>query len=355
MKIAIIHQKYTKGGGMESYLMDLLHGFLAQGDRVTIYVYKQDRTIPAQSHLDIRCTSLSFLPRRWRRYFFWSKLNTVFNRTDFDLSISLTRTACQDISICGGTHLGMLHQVRNRHLLNRLFHDKIENNFEKYMLRKVPRIIAHSKIIADELHRHYAVPLKKISVLYPPINREKFKPISQDVIQKARDQYSINSRRINFLSPSVGHHCKGLTQLLSAFSSLSDHYQLYLAGSRPRQQLPANVHFVGYVNNLAPLYAAVNYTILPSNYEAFGLVVAESLACLTPVVITAQVGAAELVTKKEAVILPDNQPKTLIQVIKQLPFSMPIEPSFVIRHQLTIDQHINAIKKIKFGSIDAAT
>jgi glycosyltransferase involved in cell wall biosynthesis len=350
MKIAIIHQKYALGGGMENYLMNLLQGFLAEGDHVTLYVYKQNRHLPKQSAIDIRCSRfLSILPRRWRRYFFWANLNTTFNKEAFDLSLSLTRTACQDISVCGGTHQGMICRTPKRHLLNRLIHDKIENGFEKHMLRKVPKIIAHSKNIATELKQYYNVPEEKIKVLYPPINIEKFKPLSQSIVQKTRDNYSIRANKINLLFPSTGHSCKGLRQLLLAFAELSDNYQLYLVGSKPRNQLPSNVHFIGYVENLAPLYAAMNYTILPSNYEAFGLVIAESLECLTPVIITPQVGSGELLNTNEAIFLPNNKPATLVQTIKNLPLKRSIEPSFARRHHLTIEQHIHAIKNLKLS------
>lgn len=346
MKIAIIHQKYTTSGGMESYLMDLLKGFSEQSDRITLYVYKVNPKILKKKGVDIHCTPLSFLPRRWRRYVFWQKLNTTFNKNDFDLSISLTRTACQDISVCGGTHLGMIHCM-SRHFRDRMIHDRIENSFEKCMLKKVPNIIAHSNRIADELIQYYNVPLKKLKVLHPPSDVEKFKPIDQATIRMIGDKYAIDSQKLNLLFPSVGHHCKGLTQLLTAFEQLPNTYQLYLVGARPRKRLPKNVHFLGYIKNLAPLYAAMNYTILPSNYEAYGLVVAESLACLTPVILTAQVGIGELLTKEEAIIIPDNKPETLCQTIQNLPSNITIEPGFAVRQQLTIEQHINAIKTLK--------
>jgi glycosyltransferase involved in cell wall biosynthesis len=345
MNIAIIHQKYTASGGMESYLMDLLKGFSAQGDHITLYVYQVNPNMP-KTGITVHRMPLSFLPRRWRRYAFWRKLNATFNRHDFDLVISLTRTDCQDISVCGGTHLGMINRIP-RHFRDRLIHDRIETGFERRMLKKVPHIMAHSKIIAQELKRYYTFDYKKISVLYPPIDTQRFKPQTSNTIKSTQEKYKLDPKKLNLLFPSSGHERKGLNELLEAFEQLSDQYQLYLVGTPTKKDLPKNVHFLGYINDLAPLYAAANYTILPSYYEPFGLVVPESLACLTPVIVTKHLGASELLTEKEAVILPDNNPATLIQAIKNLPLHMTIEPGFPERHQLTIEQHINAIKKLK--------
>jgi glycosyltransferase involved in cell wall biosynthesis len=351
MKIAIIHQKYAQGGGMESYLLDLLKGFSEQGDSVSLFVYRLYSQMPKKEGLNVHRMPLAWLPRRWRRYAFWAQLDRTFDRSAFDLSISLTRSSCQDISVCGGTHLGMIHQTPRRSARNRWIHDRIETRFEQRMLQKVPHIMAHSRLIAEELKRFYTFNTDKISILYPPINTEKYKPQSHALIQATQTHYQIDSQKINFLFPSIGHARKGLPELLQTFSRLSNHYQLYLAGTAFSQKLPNNVHHLGYIKNLAPLYAAVNYTILPSHYEPFGLIVPESLACLTPVIVTDCLGAAELLTEKEGVIMPNNDVDTLVHTIKNLPQEKrEIAPDFAHKHRLTILQHIDDIKAMKLGA-----
>jgi glycosyltransferase involved in cell wall biosynthesis len=347
MKIGIIHQKYALSGGMESYLFALLKGFAAQGDEVSLYVYHIDRRLDRVNPSfprSMKRIPLSWLPRRWRRYVFWSTVNRQFDRHAFDLSISLTRSSCQSISVCGGTHLGMLHHTERRSLRNRWIHDAIETKFEQRMLRTVPAIMAHSQLIAEELKHYYHVNEKKISVLYPPINIEKFHPKGKQAIQAVRRKYHIRENHINFLFPSAGHKRKGLLELLKVFRQLPKHYRLYIAGTAPTQPLPDNVRYLGYVHDLAPVYASVNYTILPAHYEPFGLVVPESLACLTPVIVTKHLGAAELLSKKESIILPCNRADTLLNMLKHIPQRIRVEPGFAVKHQLTIEQHIDAVK-----------
>ena len=68
-----------------------------------------------------------------------------------------------------------------------------------------------------------------------------------------------------------------------------------------------------YVDDMASLYSAVDYVVLPSHYEPFGLVVAESLESGTPVVVTASVGAAEILGEEDGVVIPDNHPLTFLK------------------------------------------
>ncbi|MBW6521793.1 MAG: hypothetical protein K0A99_12430, partial [Desulfoarculaceae bacterium] len=70
MKIAIIHNQFSRGGGMESYMLLLVKGFLAAGDEVTIHTYEVDRQLAAQLPCTIRQIKIPFLPRRWKKYFF---------------------------------------------------------------------------------------------------------------------------------------------------------------------------------------------------------------------------------------------------------------------------------------------
>ncbi len=346
MKIAIIHNQFSRGGGMEAYMLLLIKGFLAAGDEVTIHTYEVDRRLAAEFPCTIRRTKLFPLPGRWKKYLFLHKCNARFDRHEYDISLSLTRTSCQDIAICGGVHPEVVKRVKRTSLL-RWLHDKIEIAFEQKMLTSVPIIMAHSQAIARELTDNYEVDANKIIVLYPPIDTEKFIPSSPRLIEETRAQFHISDDRLTFLFPSCGHACKGLEQLIQAFDMLDpQRYELLVAGSALPRKIPANIRHIGYITNLAPVYGAVDYTILPSHYEAFGLVIPESLQCGTPVITTREVGAAELLADQDGIILNDNQPETIATTIRQLNKTRPVSSGFANRHRLTITQHIADIKAL---------
>jgi glycosyltransferase involved in cell wall biosynthesis len=62
------------------------------------------------------------------------------------------------------------------------------------------------------------------------------------------------------------------------------------------------VRFLGPRQDLERIYAAADALLLPTRYDAFGLVCLEAAACGLPVVTSAAAGAAELVGKAGAIV-----------------------------------------------------
>lgn len=346
MKIAIIHNQFSRGGGMEAYMLLLVKGFLAVGDEVTIHTYEVDWQLAAQFPSAIRQIKLPPLPGHWKKYLFLLRCNASFNREEYDISLSLTRTSCQDIAVCGGVHPEVVKRVSRSSLL-RWLHDKIEMAFERKMFATVPIIMAHSQTIAREISNNYEVDSSKIKVLYPPIDIDKFFPSDPQTVKETRAKFNISPGKLTFLLPSSGHKRKGLQELIRAFNQLDpDRFELLVAGGRLPRKIPVNVRHIGYIDNLAPVYTAVDFTILPSHYEPFGLVIPESLQCGTPVITTRDVGAAELLSGQDGIILNDNQPDTIASTIRKLSRTFPVPANFAGRNRLTISQHIADIKAL---------
>ena len=94
---------------------------------------------------------------------------------------------------------------------------------------------------------------------------------------------------------------KGLDVLLRAFARY-DGGELWIAGDGPLQEAVSQaasrdprIRVFGHVGgeDLGDLYADVDALVVPSLYEAWGLVVHEGLAYGLPVIVTDQVGAAD--------------------------------------------------------------
>lgn len=349
MKVAVIHNQFSDGGGMEAYMLALIRGFLAAGDEVHVHTYEVDRGLAARLPCILHKRNLFFLPRRWKKYVFLRQCNRYFDRNAYDLSLALTRTFAPDIAVIGGVHPASAAARPGRsHVLRRLY-DRIETGLEGVMFARVPGILAHSRAIAGEIKAYYgSTDASKISVLYPPIDTDFFRPVQGDALLEAQKQYGIDPMKMTLLFPSMGHRRKGLEQLLAAFGRLDpDRFELLIAGERVRgfSDFPGTARYLGYVENLSALYAAVDYTVLPSYYEPFGLAVVESLHCSTPVLVTRKVGAAELLSPDEGVVLEDNNPETLVHAIRKLE-KKTVEPGFVQRHGLSLGQHIEQLKAL---------
>lgn len=330
-------------------MIGLVRGFLSDGDEVHIYTYKVDKAYAASWKCQIHKKNLFYLPGRWKKYFFLKMCNKHFDRKEYDLSLALTRTSAPDIAIIGGVHPASVATGQsNRNFLRRL-HDTRESNLERSMFQGVPQVVAHSHIVARDIVTFYPeIDSTKISVVYPPVDSDFFRRVTPSMNDSVRRRYAIDLSKMSLLFPSTGHKRKGLPELLQAFKKLDPaKYELLVVGEELTgfSDIPPNVRYLGYVKNLSALYSAVNYTILPSHYEPFGLAVVESLECGTPVVITKNVGAAELLSGDEAVILPDNHPDTLSRAISKLE-KKNILPGFAERHGLRLYDHIQNLKRL---------
>ncbi|MDX1541206.1 MAG: glycosyltransferase [Geminicoccaceae bacterium] len=124
---------------------------------------------------------------------------------------------------------------------------------------------------------------------------------------------------------------KGLDRAIRALGRL-DEAVLVIAGNdetgfRPELErlaaelgVGARVRFVGPVEGQAKwsLLAAADLLVLPSLSENFGLVVLEALGVGTPVVVTAGVGAAEIVRRHELGAVEAGEPEPLAAAIEGL-------------------------------------
>ncbi|EKE00513.1 MAG: glycosyl transferase group 1 [uncultured bacterium] len=347
MKIAIIHNQYVKQGGMESYLFDLIAGFNACGDSVEIFTYKVDKDLAGKSvHLD---KLVSLLPKFIRKFCFIYRINKVKLHPVFDLVISLTRTSNQDIIVCGGTHKGYLKHINKTATPK----DKLEIYCEHQSYLKTPFIMAHSVMMKNEIIEMYNIDPSKIHVIHPPINTNKFHYELKARQEKLQKKFNINKNKTTLLFPSLGHERKGLSELLLAMKNFSsDQVELLVVGKPIINNSSNNVRYLGFINNIEELYAAVDFTVLPSHYEPFGLVAIESVQCGTPVIISKYVGAQDLLTNNECVIIEQVVPDSITDAInKAINSKFKISPDFAQTKQVTIQEHINKTKAIYYLSL----
>ncbi len=159
----------------------------------------------------------------------------------------------------------------------------------RWCATKVEQWIFASKALAQ----HFTLPAKRAVVL-PAGIAELYRQAGQlDWQQKTIDVLYVGSLDLN----------KGMDRLLALLPALGDK-KVVIAGSGPMQrqlqdaarQFP-NVLVVGPKDSgaLKQLYCQARCFISLSRHEAFGLVMAEAMACYTPVIATATDGAAEQV------------------------------------------------------------
>ncbi|MFU1781515.1 glycosyltransferase family 4 protein [Haloarcula japonica] len=139
------------------------------------------------------------------------------------------------------------------------------------------KLVFNSKLTESAWKDEYQIS-SPTHTIYNGVDQEIFYP--RDVPSKEYVLFVGNSPR------------KGLPEVREFARNVS--YPVYVVGDVAESK---NLRVIGRVDQqkLAEYYSSAMVTIHPANFEAFGNVILESLACGTPVVVSNHCGAAEIV------------------------------------------------------------
>ena len=225
---------------------------------------------------------------------------------------------------------------------------------ERGHLENAQVVVAHSMLMKQQVMKFYGLPEKKIQVLYPPIDMGVFSTINDNDRQVLRQQLALPDDKPIFLLASTGHKRKGLDLLLSIFNHDDAPGYLVVAG-RPIPITAKHIRYLGYRADIQNIYRAVDFTIMASSFEPFGLVGVESILCGTQVLLARGVGCAEVISPPAAILfdLPGScEPhieNTLQQAIElatqrwqtgQHRLSQPVHQ---LRYQPSVSTHLDAL------------
>ncbi len=187
-----------------------------------------------------------------------------------------------------------------------------------YFGGRYPRkLIALTDQVKSDLMRLYAVPAEDIAVLpngYSQIEFNTNRTRQERAQRRAELGYGPDAKVVIFVANELER--KGFGPLLRAISQLQDPNVYLLAVGRLNPQvyageieqlgLTSRVRFTGPSSDVAAYYAAADVFALPTQYEAWGLVIVEALACGLPVLTSRLAGAAAVVQEGVTGCLLDN-------------------------------------------------
>ncbi|MEZ4591522.1 MAG: glycosyltransferase family 4 protein [Chloroflexota bacterium] len=168
-------------------------------------------------------------------------------------------------------------------------------------------------------------PSHKIAVVHNGINLQEFAPGPELEERPFPQRFTIG-----YLGRLEPH--KGIDDLLHATALLlpiQPNLHVEISGDGPERpflealaqklNIADHVHFLGRVPSAANFLRQLDVFVLPSRFEAFGLVAAEAMAVGTPVIVSNAGGLPEVVTDGQTglVVPVDNRP-ALAQAIGQL-------------------------------------
>ncbi|MBR2157569.1 MAG: glycosyltransferase family 4 protein [Campylobacter sp.] len=305
MNIAIATDNFKPSGGMERYVFDLVQGFLAK--QITPSVFSM-KISPEFAKL---CPThkISQFPIAQLRYaVFNAILQKKLPKNHKLIATSLVDNA--DILFCGGNHLGFLKGTKRRATIK----DKmtIKRGFSAYKSAK--KIVAHSQKMADELVEFYGVEKDKIFTIYPPVDTEKFYPMPDEKRTELRKKFGFNENENILLFPSGDHQRKGLPFILEAvkIANLKLNFKVKIAVCGNKKVQNDSIINLGFIKNMPDHYNAVDFSILASLYEPFGLVGVESILCGTKIIFANSCGCREIVKDSDGLFFDKNNLESLI-------------------------------------------
>jgi len=179
--------------------------------------------------------------------------------------------------------------------------------YETMIYRSCDLLIATTPIQVDKISTDYDVPTRRIRMIPPGYDDNRFFPVGRSSQQTLKAQLGFEGSTVFAVSRLA--HNKGLDLLIDAFSLVAERIpkaQLVLAiGHEERSEteeeifqnlqemvrknkLQKKVKFIGFIpdEELPDYYRAADLFVLSSRYEPFGMTAVEAMASGTPCVVT---------------------------------------------------------------------
>lgn len=191
----------------------------------------------------------------------------------------------------------------------------------------IKHAVAHARIVMtdseyskQDLIKHFAVPARKIRVVFPAADAQCCPRSVEEAHAIVRAQYGITQPYILYVGKQ--HPYKNIATMLRAYAvygDIYDNFQMVIAGKKDERQkelyqlaetlnLGNRIIFTDFVKEetLFDLYRGARLFVFPSRYEGFGLPPLEAMACGVPVVCSNAASLPEVVGDAAIQVDPNN-------------------------------------------------
>ncbi len=190
--------------------------------------------------------------------------------------------------------------------------------FHRWYLNRIDMLFAISDFARQNLIETYPLPEERIKTLYIGINTEQFKRT-----EEKRNRFKDDFSHIQLGSKVVGvvgriDPMKGQLEFIEAIPSILTRHPdtQFLVVGRPTSGLENEyleyikykardlgvdnfVTFTGFYEDVSAPLSVMDVFVMPSYFEAFGLIALQAMACNVPVVATAKGSIDEIIPSEE--------------------------------------------------------
>lgn len=307
MKIAYVVHDYHRAGGHSRYVAELATRFAGRHE---VHVFANGIEPGAPGAIQFHKVPA------WRANAFTTVLSFVLPVTfqiggGFDIIHSQGfcgfRGNVFTAHICNRAWHNALQRLENGATIRESIFNAMGTSFEYglYRFARHSEMIAISERVARDLTSFYHC-RAPIQVIHHGVDLEVFAPANRGLWrQEVRNRLHLPDSEMVFLY--VGDLRKGAARSIEALSHLDTGRLLFVSRSRTAAYeqmvqaagLSERVLFRGPTNQVERMYAAADAFLLPTPYDAFGMVVTEAMASGLPVIVSREAGASELIQHRE--------------------------------------------------------
>lgn len=194
-------------------------------------------------------------------------------------------------------------------------------NDKRNLFEKIPRlaVLGVSKWIKNEAQQSFLSSSSIVDYVYDWIDLEVFK--ERKSIKLQNDE-KLKGKTILLGVASGWSDKKGLSSFLQLAGKIDENTVIVLIGNMQQNiQLPHNIINISATDNVIALveyYSLADVFLQLSPEETFGKVVAEALACSTPVVTVNSTANPELIDNSCGIVVEKNDITSIVQAVKKI-------------------------------------
>ncbi len=316
MRVALARYRYSSHGGAERSADSLARGLAQAGAEVRI-LSADWRSSPGGG-IPVERISVPRRPSPVRLFLFAERVRAWARANPGWLLFSFERIPGADVYRAGdGCHAEWL--IRKRPLRPRTWRLDYLRPFNlssmllerrTFRSERLQVVIAISRMVKEDILRHFRVPEEKISVVYNGVDLARFPPERKAAARASlRRRLGAGPDETLFLYVGSGFARKGVGTLARAAARLKAGgipFRLVLVGkgdpgSYRSASGPAfaSMHFTGPRTEIDDDFLGADAFVFPTLYEPFGTVCLEAMAAGLPVVTTRYSGASEVLSDGE--------------------------------------------------------
>jgi len=311
-KIAVVVPKYGLVGGGERFVFELTER-LANIPGYEIHVFS-NKWRSESDHITFHKIPIITFPKWLTSISFAYLANRKIGKMDFDLIHSHDRIFKSNIvTLHSIPHRTWVRDIRQKRRLSLFDHGTSWTEKQMYKYSGCQMFLPVSNLVKIKLLETFQIDERKIKVIHPGVDVERFQSDNPYNRQEIRDAFGIPESDLLILFVGMNFEVKGLDSLLSAIALLKSEYdndqvKVLVVGKGNNKKYKALAHklgigeqliFSGVRNDIERIYQAGDILVMLSKFDTFGMVVTEAMAASLPVIISDNVGAKDLVIQGE--------------------------------------------------------